>query len=589
MARIPQYNRSVTPQNTAPGYVASHANPDVFGVNVARAGKNLGDAIGNVGNAIFELKEQYDRTKVIEVSNEIDKYVNDTMYDKDNGYLYKTGKDAMGKSPEIMEGYDKYTDELISKSGIQGYQAAQLRDIAAKRRIGLERYAEAHDKQQSDQWQDGVYTDALSNVFTKAINGRNNPLDIEKFRKDGYTLLNNHAVIKGYYNDPEMYAIKKKEYEGNFNAQVLNAYLADGSLKASDYFEKHKDEISPEKLPSYINFVKNNELTYTARQTAQTLVGLSSEEAFGSINKINDPETRSAVMREYSTLLSQQKAIAKEKNDKFMSELSQELQTALDNNENPNELKKKIMASDLSFEAKKQQIQYLNDCVELGQEVNLWNVKEYLDDLKVCDFETFQKLDLSCFPLTKAQRDEYLDAQRKVVDYSSEKQLREAVKEIDTRFNLGGGLDSNIYRDEFVGLLAMIERKQGKAFDLKNLDEGSIRRLIEGFEYKETVIPDELKSFKIQNFKNVDETKEVYMRAKGLAEIKGLVAKDYIKFKNQNKREPERQEIYGIVLDRYMEAARNNFLKNKAKIDVKINLQKEINNTSIKKSDIQKS
>ena len=169
MVRIPQYNRSVNPQNTPQGYLKDNANPIAFGVGVSQAMGEAADSIGRVGEGILGLKEQYDKTKVLEISNMLDKYVNDALNDKDKGYLYKTGKDAMGKSPEIMDGYDKYSDELISKAGIWGENAAKIRDIAARRRINLEHYAEAHDKEETDKWQDNVYNDALTNVIAKII------------------------------------------------------------------------------------------------------------------------------------------------------------------------------------------------------------------------------------------------------------------------------------------------------------------------------------------------------------------------------------------------------------------------------------
>ena len=55
------------------------------------------------------------------------------MNDKDNGYLFKFGKDAMGKSPEIMDGYDKYSDEIISKGGFWGANERYIRNIAAQK------------------------------------------------------------------------------------------------------------------------------------------------------------------------------------------------------------------------------------------------------------------------------------------------------------------------------------------------------------------------------------------------------------------------------------------------------------------------
>ena len=53
MARIPQYNRSVTPQNTPLGYIKDNANPVAFGVGTAQAMREARDALGNAGHGIL--------------------------------------------------------------------------------------------------------------------------------------------------------------------------------------------------------------------------------------------------------------------------------------------------------------------------------------------------------------------------------------------------------------------------------------------------------------------------------------------------------------------------------------------------------
>jgi hypothetical protein len=251
----------------------------------------------------------------------LDKYVNDTLRDKDKGYLFKTGKEAMGKSPEIMSAYDKYVDDVVSKSGVWGAQEQQLRSIAAKKRIGLEQYAETHDKEQSDVWQESVYTDALSNVFSKAINGRSNPAELEKYKRDGYTILDNYAVTKGWYNDPEMYKIKRKEFEGNFNAQILDAYLADGSLRAREFFHKNKDSFSPEKQNAYLKQIHSEEVNYGARSAAQILVMKTPEEAYKEIDAIENIDLRNATENEYNRLLRHQETIQKQNDIKTSNEI----------------------------------------------------------------------------------------------------------------------------------------------------------------------------------------------------------------------------------------------------------------------------
>ena len=368
MVRIPQYNRSVAPQNTPLGYAKANTDTNAFGLNVTQALGNTGKSLDNLGSSMFELKAQYDKTKVVEVSNMLDKYINDTLNDKDNGYLFKSGKEAMGKSPEIMDGYDKYADEIISKGGFWGANERYIRNIAAQKRMGLERYSEAHDREESDKWQDSVYTDALTNIFNKAINGRNNPADIEKFRKDGYTLLDNYALVKGWDKDPETFEMKKKEFEGNFNAQILDAYLAEGSLKASEYFHKHKDKFTPEVQNRYLQRIHTEEVNYGARTTAESLIGKPTEEAYKFIDGIENIEMRNATESEYNRLLRHQETIQKQNDIKTSNEIMQKVYAAYDNGEDIYSIMREVNTSNMSLEQKEK----IYNNLKTMQELSIW-------------------------------------------------------------------------------------------------------------------------------------------------------------------------------------------------------------------------
>lgn len=543
MVRIPQYNRSVAPQNTALGYVKDNANPVAFGVGVTEAMKGAADELGKVGEGIFDLKEQYDKTKVLEISNMIDRYVNDTLRDKDKGYLFKTGKEAMGKSPEIMNGYDKYIDDVVGKSGVWGAQEAQLRSVAAKKRIALEQYAETHDKQQSDAWQDSVYSDALSNIFTKAINGRNNPADIEKYRRDGLTILDNYGVTKGWYNDAETYALKKKEFDGNFNAQVLDAYLADGSLKARDYFYKHKDSFSPEKQNEYLKRIHSEEVNYGARSAAQILVTKSPEEAYKEIDAIENIDLRNATENEYNRLLRHQETIQKQNDIKASNEIMQKVYAAYDNGEDIYSIMREVNTSNMSLEQKEKIYKNLKAMQELEGVGNNWADYNILLDMAAYNNEEFKTANLANYNLTKEQYNSLTDMQRKAAanEYTPEAEMKKALGDLSgfNLFQTSDGLKMDEYKNEVVRFLSKVERMQGAAFDLKNKQQ--LEAIMAGFNYKDADAPN----------KNIDETRELFARAKKHGEAYDLMAREYMLFKGQNKREPNPEEIYEMAKRSY--------------------------------------
>lgn len=542
MVRIPQYNRSVTPQNTPLGYARGQADPNAFGVGATEALRNTGKSLDNLGNSMFELKAQYDRTKVIEVGNMLDKYINDVLNDKDNGYLFKSGKDAMGKSPEIMDGYDKYSDEIISKGGFWGANERYIRNIAAQKRMGLERYSEAHDREESDKWQDSVYTDALTNIFNKAINGRNNPADIEKFRKDGYTLLDNYALVKGWNKDPQTFEMKKKEFEGNFNAQILDAYLAEGSLKASEYFHKHKDKFTPEVQNRYLQRIHTEEVNYGARSTAESLIGKPTEEAYKFIDDIENIEMRNATENEYNRLLRHQETIQKQNDIKASNEIMQKVYTAYDNGEDIYSIMREVNTSNMSLEQKEKIYNNLKTMQELEGVGNNWADYNILLDMAAYNNEEFKTINPANYNLTKEQYNKIIEMQRKSAanEYTPETEMRKILRQLSGFApQTSNGLKTNEYKDEVVRFLSKVERMQGEAFDFKNTQQ--LDAIMEGFNYKDADATN----------KNIDETKELFARAKKHGEVYDLMAREYMLFKGQNKREPNPEEIYEMAKRSY--------------------------------------
>jgi len=583
MPQVPQYHREVAPHLTPTPYFEPRVNQDMFGVNVSQAGQNVGRALDVFADAMSKIKDRVDDTKILEMVNKSSEWEQQNLHDKENGYLYKFGKDAYGGSEAILKDYDDYMKDYIKNARFTADAARRAQLTYSKARERIAEQVTSHDYKEGIAWSNREAQQSQINFLNNAVNLRNNPDEIQKSLQSGYQAIEWQGELQ--HLDRSAIELNKMQYRSSVHEAVLNAYLADGSLKASQYLEEHKGEISPNKLPHYIDAVKNNELTYTARNIASKYVGLPLEQVYNSINSIKDPQTRDAVMREYNVLTNQMEAVQREKTNTFMNDLSSKLADAIVNGNDPNELKKEILKSDLPIEAKEKQIKYINDCLELNQEVHLWNETEYIENLKSTDHEAFQKLDLSQFSLTKAERQKYLKEQKEVIQYSTQDQLRNIVKQFDTFFMVGkNSLDSGVYKDELIGLLARIEHLQGKAFDIDHLDKNGLQALIEGFDYKEDTMPSELANFGIKNFKNIDETKEIYMRAKAVAEVQERVARSYVNFKNANGREPEANEMYGIVQNVYMDVARENHAKVQTKVNRKIEVNEGIKNTQIKKT-----
>jgi hypothetical protein len=389
MARIPQYSRSVTPQNTPYEYVRSNANPTAFGAGVYEAGQNLGNSMLAMSDSMATLKANYDKTKLLEMSNYIDNWSNENLYDKDKGYFNKTGKEAMGKSPEIMDSYDKYADEYISKAGFTGGYNVQARRIVQQKRNSIEYHVMSHDKRETDRWQDAVYTDAMNNVYTKAIKGRNDANEIQKYYSDGEIIFDNYAALKGWDKDEETKNIMKKEYNANFHGKVLDALLADGSLQSEKYFNEHKEDFSPEVQNKYAQRIHTETINYTARTIASGLVSKSPTEAYQEIDKIENIDLRNAVENEYNRSLRQQESIKRITENQLLDEFYQKAYTAT---QNGGSLSQDDIPEGLDPKTKLSLMSYINSNGQPETDDQIW---ETLYNMSVNNAQGFAKENLN--------------------------------------------------------------------------------------------------------------------------------------------------------------------------------------------------
>ena len=246
--------------------------------------------------------------------------------------------------------------------------------------------------------------------------------------------------------------------------------------------------------------------------------------------------------REYNRRISQIDKIQKEKDAQAAEAIMQQVFQMQDNGGSISDIMTKVNAADMSLELKLKILGNLKNMQELEQYGNNWADYNYLRDLATTDHEQFMNEIPAAYNLTKEQYQKITDMQRKDKDiqYSTEEQLEKIIDKVSTSFNPFTQHDlwkDKGYKREVLQFLNRLERLQGKAFDINHIDEGEVANLIKGLNYKNP---------NVQN-KNIDEVKELWMRAKNKSDMREAVAKGYTSFKAQYKREPNEAEMYDIV------------------------------------------
>ena len=571
MATVPQYKRETKLNGTPQPYNNVQVNGDMFGENIAKAGQNMAKSLQNFGDAVIDIKNTIDTAHLMELANSNEKWEQENLFDKEKGYYYKTGKDAAGKSKDVLDSYDKAMQKEISKYSFSPANMRKAQHIIDQKRTRVSYGVNAHDFRETKNYATNELNIGLENAINTAVNLRNKPEDIQKQIANGYTIIDLNGQLM--HTDETSIALQKKAFESKVHESVLSSLLADNSLQASAYLEKHKDKIDAAKLPNYIQAVKDNELSYTARTTAQGLLNMTTANAYEYINGIENPTVRNAVEQQFNHLKHQQDVIQNDIDKQQGNAIMQQVYDAYSSGSSMGEIMTAVNQSNMSLEAKKAILSNIKDMQELEGAANYWVDYNSLLDLALEDNAKFKTENLAKYRLTKEQFNSLSEMQRNSanVQYSTEAQLKKIIKSFDTAFNpqTSRGLTSSEYEKGLISLLEKMELMQGKAFNINNIKGEQLTNLIEGFDYKDKNAPN----------KNIDETKELFLRAKKHGDIESFVAKEYQIFKHKYKTEPKPEQIYEMVKRGY--SAIETQYKNNGyqKITNYANITKNVNQT----------
>lgn len=535
MAQIPVFNTPTIKNERTPGaYQNAQINGDMVGLNINAATENVGKGFLMLQRGLQDFKDSIDRAKTIEISTQLEKYNQNVLYDKDNGYFYQTGKNAMGKSSQIMDDYDKYSKELLEKSKLFGASATRAKSVIEQNRANVFKTVNAHDFQQTQNWQNEVYTDKQASILNKVIIERNNPKNIQSLIKDGMTVLDLQAGLQKW--DDETVGIKRKEFISNVHTSVITGLLADGSLSAKNYFNTYKDQISPDKHLSLINAVDANEKRYKAQSIVKELTNLPTADAYKKIDSIENIELQDVVRSGYETK-------AREKDRLQREEQAQREQESWDNIYNKLQIDPEHaeQAIDLTQrpEAISAQMSYIEKMKKFGSIATAHEDYMELMEQSTYNAQYFKTMDLniyrpylseSDFKMFKQRQDDIIKG-----DYSKIKDDDETINAAFEAMGLNNrilpftGNNRDIAFNEVRSMVREYENRRGR----KILDS-ELEEIIQSLGYKDP-------ASKKQTYKLIEEG----MRTK--AGFIKEVMNDFVYFQKKHKRLPSDEEKYKII------------------------------------------
>jgi len=427
--KISEYQSKVGYSHEQSGYLRANANPDAFGASVARATEKLGETSAWFTQTMLGIYKDIQEMQGRELANYIDSLERTDLQDPENGYYSKLGKDAMTNPDDPNSGTNGVMNSLTEKInqkqkelGLTWGQGQRIAEsVKASKLNMLYKGIAAHELKQTQSWALSTLQESQNDAINKGITHRDNDDDMTLAMGNGISSILSQARVLHWDSDTTRIQIAK--FKSDFHSGVLNAYLQDGSLKATQYYEAHKSELMPDAQNRYLGAVKNNELSYTARSVSERLYSLYADNpagAYAEIDKIQNEKERNAIESRMDALFSHKERIERQQQDALMDDMWNKVADKLKNGQVPSEDDIPIGLDGKNWYNAKRAIEQLSTKGDIdtnneaytelyemsindAQKFANINLTQYRAELSNADYKAFQKRQIDIKSMTPTQ------------------------------------------------------------------------------------------------------------------------------------------------------------------------------------------
>ena len=223
MPQIPQYNRETRLNGSATPYEHYRVDANTSGASIGHAMQNVGKGLDVISDAAIKINNTFEEMKTLEFHNAVEQWKQSRLMDKENGYYLKTGKDAAGKTNEIMDDYDKYVSDWMSNNKLSPKNQARIQATSGYKRSGILNGVTAHDLKQTQNWAGTETALGVDFSISSAISNRNNPEALNTQVANVKQITRWQGEMQGW--DNATIAAVEKENLGKLYTAVLDAKL----------------------------------------------------------------------------------------------------------------------------------------------------------------------------------------------------------------------------------------------------------------------------------------------------------------------------------------------------------------------------
>lgn len=275
-------------------------------------GGQLAQPLAQAGKAIneFALKEfqAANIAAVQEAESGLYQWENDSLYG-DNGLYKRKGKDAMGASDELLTGFDKYTQEVMSTLTNDQQRNAFRRSMESRRRDLMNtssRYQFAELQSYKEQ-QSQAY---IANSQIAAANHYQDPNRVNEEINRQVDSIRATANANG--QSPELTKLQIESAVSTTHKTVIERALSNREYgRAKSYFDQNKDRILPDVRDSLSKMITEGNAIQEAQSATDSIMnmGLNEKDSLAYARKNYSGKQRDQVVQRLKVRYSEQEQI----------------------------------------------------------------------------------------------------------------------------------------------------------------------------------------------------------------------------------------------------------------------------------------
>ena len=565
MAKIKQYKQQVEAKPVAHEYLKADTQ-GAFGEQLAQAYFSLGDSVQNVQHAVLRYNDQQNRTKALELSNELYRWEEEKLHSKD-GYYNQFGRNASGKAQAYIDDFDNYARTKAKELGLDGLGSQQYVEfVINQRKEKISRGIMAHDLKQTQEAEKNEAGLLLQNLQNSAIEYRNNNFELDKNLKDIKKAA--HIYGKTANMDNSQIELLQKANVSDTISKVIQSALSEGNLQAKVLFEKYKNDLTSDEQVRLSNAVNNLDNKYTARDFANQIILNSANEAdaISKAEKIENIELSDMVLSNVRKHYSQ---VEQAKNEQQRQAREQFYNIALQKMQNGQALSWDDIPSDADAETKLSMMNYVNKNGQPETDNQIWQT---LYDMSVNNAQGFANEDLNKYRgfISDGEFKQFLKRQQEIKDGKYYSVIQDDNKLIDAalkEIGLDSGKKEDVAYSEIRAFVREYEARKGR-----KINDEEIQNIINSLGYKNK---DGIKTYKVLE--------------KGMAEKTGFIkdiVNDFVYYQNQHNGElPSDDEKFKIIqkrIEQKQQEKRGTAQQKAITYDYNAQIFKNISNTAAK-------